>query len=61
MRADDLVARVAIVGVIVAALPLTASAQQLETSAAIEAARRGGVVIACRHGITDQRQDEIPY
>ena len=58
MRADDLVARVALVGVIVAALPLTASAQQLETSAAIEAARRGGVVIACRHGITDQRQDE---
>src|SRR5687768_6596039 len=58
MRAEILVMRVACVGLLYAALPSTAEAQQPETSAAIAAARRGGVVIACRHGITDQRQDE---
>lgn len=59
MRADNVAACLGFVAFLVAALPsATWAQQQLETSAAIEAARRGGVVIACRHGITDQRQGE---
>ena len=58
MRLEHRVVRIAAVALMVAASPSAGPAQQLETAAAIEAARRGGVVIACRHGITDQRQDE---
>ena len=61
MRGESLgvVARTAVTIAVLAATVRSVEAQEPErVAAAIEAARRGGTVIACRHGVTDHRQRE---
>jgi phosphohistidine phosphatase SixA len=46
-----------LVGCTAAVIATSVQAQTLDTRAAVEAARTGGVVIVCRHGITDNADE----
>ena len=52
------VARLALVALLVGALPGTLLAQDGSADRAIDAARRGRVVLACRHGITGSQDED---